>query len=180
MLQDPPTMQLATRTANHILCPHFPSYTQLIEKESRDIVCGWDWRRKVGTQYAVGYAHSQPHTATPLSFFNLWIRQLHTHYIVSLLKFWSPTLAAMYELYMGIVLCGSFFEVLQGVIATPSMSKHVDGFGRITFHMQVCSAYILLLLLYALCAHLYVVSYPDPPFNRPRGGSVLRLTCIMH
>ena len=57
----------------------------------------------------------------------------------------------MYELYMGIVLCGSFFEVLQGVIATPSMSKHVDGFGRITFHMQVCSAHILLLLLCIMC-----------------------------
>ena len=41
--------------------------------------------------------------------------------------------------------------MIQGVIATPSMSKHVDGFGRTTFHMQVCSAHILLLLLCIMC-----------------------------
>ena len=50
--------------------------------------------------------------------------------------------------------------MIQGVITTPSMSKHVDGFGRTTFHRYVLHTSCF--CCYALCAHLYLVLYPDP------------------
>ena len=70
-------------------------------------------------------------------------------------------------MYIDIVLCGSFFDtpdirvMIQGVITTPSMRKHFDGFGRTTFYRYVLHTSSC--CFYALCAHLYLVSYSDHP-----------------